>query len=172
TDRRGGVLVQRLAHAEGVLGEEQRIAVGRRVGDVIPADVAVAAGPVLHDHRLAERLAQLAEYLPRHGIGGAAGNEGHHQPDRPIWKTLRERGTERTEQSDGNETAPNHCRSILRSAMTSRHFAISRSMKLFISSGLDAPGSPPSSTKRWRASAFASALRTSAFRRSISSRGV
>src|SRR5438270_3065451 len=68
--------------------------------------------------------------------------------------------------------AKSHCFSMWRNAITSRHFAISRAMKAFISSGLDAAGSPPKSMKRWCVSGWASALRTSAFNRSTTGRGV
>ena len=50
---------------------------------MVPGEIAAGPGAVLDDDRLAERLLQIVGNLPREGVGGAAGDECHHEAHRP-----------------------------------------------------------------------------------------
>jgi hypothetical protein len=65
-------------------GHQQRVAVGRLLGDEVAGDVAVGAGAVLHHHRLAERLRQRRRHGARDLVGGAARREAHDHADRLV----------------------------------------------------------------------------------------
>ncbi|MNS48014.1 hypothetical protein D3C72_805710 [compost metagenome] len=70
---------------DGVRGHrahDQRVAVGRRLGHQIGADIAARARPVLHDHGLAERTAHLFGQHAGHGVQRAAGRVRHDKADR------------------------------------------------------------------------------------------
>ena len=56
-------------------GQEERVAVGRRVHDGLGADIAAGARPVLDDELLAEPLRQPLPHQPRDDVGRAAGAE-------------------------------------------------------------------------------------------------
>ena len=56
-----------------VVMDEDRVAVGLRLGDGVIADDESAAGPVLDDDGLAEFLRQLLRENARAIVGGAAG---------------------------------------------------------------------------------------------------
>ena len=60
------------------------MAVGRRLARGLDRDHAAAAGPVLHQHLLAEDLADLLAIEARRRIGAAAGIEGYEDADRPV----------------------------------------------------------------------------------------
>ena len=64
-------------------GEEQRIAVGVGLGDVVGADGAGGAGPVLDIDALAERRRHLVGDQAADEIGRSPGREGDHDADRP-----------------------------------------------------------------------------------------
>ncbi len=66
----------------GVRGgaEQQRVAVGRRLGDGVAADHAAAAGLVVHDEGLAHLLAELLRKHAADGVERAARREGDHHP--------------------------------------------------------------------------------------------
>ena len=55
---------------------QQRVAVGRRLGDEVGAEVAAGAGLVLDDEGLAEGLAELGRERARQDVGRAAGANG------------------------------------------------------------------------------------------------
>src|SRR4030095_10025000 len=57
------------------------VAVGRRLHRHFDADRAAAALPVVHYHRLPERLAELLRQRARHDVGLAARRERDDQPD-------------------------------------------------------------------------------------------
>ena len=82
-----------------VLAEEQRVPVGRGFCGELAREVSVRARAVLHDHRLAERLAEPGGEHPRDRVGRAAGGVGHEQTDRPV-RVLRgnRRGPQRENQ--------------------------------------------------------------------------
>ncbi|GAO23558.1 hypothetical protein ALISP_3378 [Alicycliphilus sp. B1] len=76
------VLVQ--AGVDGVgagRAHHQGVAVGGRRRRVRGADVAVGAGPVVHDDGLPQRIAQALGHDARQQVGHAAGGEGHHHGD-------------------------------------------------------------------------------------------
>ena len=65
--------------------DRQRVAVRRRLCDVVHAKRERAAGLVLDDDgRAAERRAELGGQDARHSVGRAAGGLRHDQPDRPV----------------------------------------------------------------------------------------
>ncbi len=79
----GHLAVQRLVDAVRAHGaHQQRVAVRRRLGHDVGADVAAGAGAVLHDELLAEGLGQFGRQRARQDVGGAAGGEGHHDAHR------------------------------------------------------------------------------------------
>ena len=61
--------------------QQQRVAVRRRLGDEIAADVAVGTRAVVDHHLLAERLGEMLPDQPRQDIAGAADRKRHHHPD-------------------------------------------------------------------------------------------
>ena len=75
-------------------GDQDRVAVGRRLGDGIGAERAARARAVLDHHRLAERLAELLPDQAGGHIGDAAGRERHDDADRAPGICLRLRGQE------------------------------------------------------------------------------
>jgi hypothetical protein len=73
----------RIAH------HQERVAVGRRLGDAIGAEHGTGARLVLDHDRLAERPGEpLAEHA-RVNVGRSAGGEGHDDPDAPVRPGLR-----------------------------------------------------------------------------------
>ena len=64
--------------------DDEGVAVGFGLGDVIGGDVAAGAGLVLDDELLAEFLGYLGGDDPRQNVGGAAGREGNDELDRPC----------------------------------------------------------------------------------------
>ena len=64
------------------VAEQQRVAVGRRLGDGVGADHAARAGAVVDDDRLAERLGQRLLHDARIEIDRAARRERHDDADR------------------------------------------------------------------------------------------
>ena len=78
--RQAGVEVR--ADAVGGDGiQQQRVAVGRRLGDVVRRDGAAGAAAVADDDRLAQRIGQLAADQAGDEIRRAAGRHRHHQRD-------------------------------------------------------------------------------------------
>jgi hypothetical protein len=70
---------------------QQRVAVGRRLGDRIGADHAAGGRAIVDDHRLPERALEIGAHEPRHHVVEAAGRERHDQPDRTARIVLRRR---------------------------------------------------------------------------------
>ena len=64
--------------------QQERIAVGRCLGDAIAGNVGAGAGNVLDHHRLAPRLRELVSDHPRNEIGGPGRRETHDDPDRLV----------------------------------------------------------------------------------------
>jgi hypothetical protein len=61
--------------------EQDRIAVGRRLGGRGSSDIAGGAGPVVNHDLLAELLGELDAERSRQHVGGAAGRERHDHGD-------------------------------------------------------------------------------------------
>jgi hypothetical protein len=77
-------------------GEQQHVAVGRRLGERVGRHHAAGTRLVLDHHRLAEICCQFFREQPRHQIDGAAGRERHHQAHRAVGILLcRRRGGEK-----------------------------------------------------------------------------
>jgi hypothetical protein len=64
-------------------GDQQRVAVGRRLRRGRRADEARAAGDIVQDERLAEALRERLAQQARHGIRDAACRRRHDDPHRP-----------------------------------------------------------------------------------------
>jgi hypothetical protein len=76
--------VERRVDDEGARGgEQQRVAVRVRLGDVGKADNAAGAGLGLDHHRLANALRNLVEHDAADGVGGATCLKGTDDADRP-----------------------------------------------------------------------------------------
>jgi hypothetical protein len=74
---------QRFIGGLGVRHHQQRVAVGRRSGDLLRADHSAGAGPVLDHEGLLEILLHgIAEYAGRH-VRRTPGPERNDDPDRP-----------------------------------------------------------------------------------------
>ena len=88
--------------------EQERVAVGRRLGDDVAGDDAARAGLVVDQHLLAELGRQPLGQEARHDVRDAAGREGHDQSDRPLG-ILGPRsgdGSEGKAQEDGGKQPP------------------------------------------------------------------
>ena len=105
--------VERRADRQAVGGEQDGVAVGRRLGERIGREIAAGAGAVLHHHRLVELLAELVAEEPGDGIDGAAGRERHDDADGPVGIGLGQRVAGRKRQGRQRDrkrnTAPVHC---------------------------------------------------------------
>ena len=89
--------------------DQQRVAVGRRLGDRIVADRAAGARPVVDHDGLAERLLQLGRDQPRRGVGAAARRIGNDYAYGLRGELLRQgrRGEARGRRTNQN-TTPTH----------------------------------------------------------------
>ena len=74
-----------------VVGEQERIAVGRRLDRGVDADRAAGAGAVLDEHLLAEPARDVFAGEPRDEVEPAAGRERHDEAHRPVRPVLRAR---------------------------------------------------------------------------------
>jgi hypothetical protein len=74
--------IQELVGGHSRAGDEDRIAVGIRMGDHVGGDVAAGARFVLHHHRLAPDLLQAVADQTRGDVGRTARRERHHHADR------------------------------------------------------------------------------------------
>jgi len=79
---------ERFVGRMGVRHCQQRVAVGRRLGDRIGADDRAGAGPVLHHEGLLERVREMLGENAGVNVGGPAGAERHDDPDRTRWVIL------------------------------------------------------------------------------------
>ncbi len=66
------------------MAEQQRIAVGRGMGDKAGAECAAGAAAVVDDYLLFEGVRQLGGHHTRHGVHAAARRIGHHQRDDAV----------------------------------------------------------------------------------------
>src|SRR6185503_853982 len=69
--------------------DADRVAIGRRLGDHVRADVAARAGAVLDEDRLAPGLGPAIADQTRIDVGDAAHGKRHDDPDRLGWVDLR-----------------------------------------------------------------------------------
>ena len=108
--------------AVGVL--QDRVAVGRRLGDRVGRDVAGGARPVLDDHRLAERLGDLGAHHAGERVDGAAGDERHEDAHRLVGVGLGERAAgveaERRNSDRNRKAQPFHRRTLPRAPCPAR----------------------------------------------------
>src|SRR5215510_6000091 len=65
-------------------GNADRVAVGRRLGDRIRADIAAGTGTILDHNLLAEIPAELLRYNARNDVGAGSSREGDDQADRAL----------------------------------------------------------------------------------------
>jgi hypothetical protein len=81
-----------------------RVAVGRRGGDLLRGDVAAGAGAVLDDDGLPDVLGELLRNDARRRVGAAAGREAHGERDRMgreiLLRVERRRGERREQECD------------------------------------------------------------------------
>ena len=68
---------------------QQRVAVGRRLGDDVVADDGAGAGAVIDHHLLAELLGEFLRDDAADDVGAAARRRRHDQPDRAVRVILR-----------------------------------------------------------------------------------
>jgi hypothetical protein len=97
--------------------DQQRVAVGRRLGDVFGRDLVVGARPVLDDRLLAEALREALRELAPERIGDAAGRGRHHDGDGPRRKGLRVRERRKAREREQRSEPFRHC-----SLPDQRHF--------------------------------------------------
>jgi hypothetical protein len=64
--------------------QQERVAVGRRLGDAIARNVGAGAGDVLDHHRLAPGFRQLVSDHPRNEIRGTGGRKADDHPYRLV----------------------------------------------------------------------------------------
>ena len=83
--------------------QHERVAVWRRARDGVGAADAAGAGPVLGDHRLADRIAEMLGDLPADVIDDPARRIGQHQLDRLGRESLRRRACRQREQQGGGK---------------------------------------------------------------------
>ena len=89
--------------------EQQRVAVGRRLGDHLTRDIAVGAGTVLDHHRLAEPHGQRLRQQAGNDVGRAAGRKRHHELDRADRIVLRHRGRGEHRDENGEHQPEREC---------------------------------------------------------------
>ena len=77
----GQLAVQRGVDRKAREGDQQRVAVGRALGDVVGGDVTAGAGTVLDHDGAPERLAHVLADVAGHSVRGAAGRCADHQLD-------------------------------------------------------------------------------------------
>ena len=96
----------RIDHEERAWRQQQGRSVWRCARSELAGKVAVRAGTVLHDDRLAKPHGQRLRNQPRNHVGGAAGGKRDQELDRPGRIGLRQRrGSERREEA-GDKQAP------------------------------------------------------------------
>ena len=95
----------RIDDDQAVGGHDQRVAVGVRMGGHLARDIAVSAGAVLDEERLAHRLGETLCQHPRGDVGRPARRDRHQHLDRPGRILLRRGGREpRQHQRQRSET--------------------------------------------------------------------
>jgi hypothetical protein len=82
--------VERGRHRVGAVGEQQRVAIGRRARHQLGGDRAGLARLALHHDGLSETFRHFLRQQARNDVDIAAGRKTHHQPQRPVRIGLRE----------------------------------------------------------------------------------
>ena len=72
-------------------GEQQSVAVGRRLGDKLTPDNPVGSAAVVDDDLLFKALAELRGHNIRHDAGRASRRKRHDKGDWPVWIARAER---------------------------------------------------------------------------------
>jgi hypothetical protein len=88
--------LERGAAAKGGGRQQDRIAVGRRLGDVIRPDHLSGADAIVHHHRLSHALAHLLADNAGQDVGRTARGDRDDDPDWPIRILLTVGGRERS----------------------------------------------------------------------------
>src|SRR5688572_2550673 len=125
---------------------EQRVAVGIRARDRVEADVAVAAGAVLDQETLAQRLAQAGADHARGDVGHAAGGDVDDHAHRLARPRLCMANVGQY-QSDNEKKLVHgcpYCALMFASLITLPHFCTSLRTNAANSSGLSPPAVVPS----------------------------
>ncbi len=86
------VLAEPLVQRGRAFDHQQRVAVGRRLGDEVGADHAAAGGPVLNDDRLLQPLLQFLGDQPAGGVDAAARADRHDERNGARGVELRRSG--------------------------------------------------------------------------------
>jgi hypothetical protein len=92
-----------------ITAHQQRVTIGRRLGDAIGRNVAAGAGDVLHHHRPAPCLAEFVRQQPRRDVRGDARREADHDLDALLRIRLRERRPGGQQCSAHGEDAEKRC---------------------------------------------------------------
>ena len=122
----GAVRQQRLVDGVRVRHHQQRVAVGRRLGDLARADQRAGAGPVLDDERLLERFLQVLADDAGVDVGGPAGAERHDDLDGPRWVVLRRGRAQAVRQPQQRERPPSRLATCVSSQLLFECFADDR----------------------------------------------
>ena len=135
---------QRLVDGVGVRHHQQRVAVGRRLGDLVGAGDRAGARPVLDHERLLEGLLQMLADEARIDVGRAAGAERHDDLDRRDRDNSgRQRGSEMRRQQRRQGKLANGQHAFLRRVL----FSLLRPSRI-ASDGIHFTSMPTSRPKR------------------------
>ena len=97
-----------ISRCGGDCGHAQRVTIGHCLGGLIGADHAAAAGLVLDDHVLPERLPQGFRDHAGHDISGSAWRERDLQLHHPIGIALGQRGASKSKKTTGYKGSTVH----------------------------------------------------------------
>ncbi len=109
-------------------GQQQRVAIRRRLDDQLGADVGAGARPIFNDERLTELFRQPLADQPPDDVGRTSGRHGHDHAHRPRRISLRPRDARQCGQRHGADAS---CRNRRR-----RSVMINSSCRTFAACGL------------------------------------
>ena len=81
----GQLFVERRHNAHDGCADQQRVAVGLRIGHDLRRDVARHARLVVDQHLLAEDFREPLRQQTSRNVGRPTRRKADHQPDRPVW---------------------------------------------------------------------------------------